>query len=186
MLLLSMGVSVDGFISDRDGNFNWSVPSDDLFAFHTERVGELGAFVCGRRLYETMLVWETDPRMRENEADAAFADIWSALPKVVFSRTLTTVEGNARLAQGSLADELTAVLDSTDADVEIGGADLAWQAIELGFVDEFRIFRYPVIVGGGTPLLPPVTDAVRLELAETRTYGGQVIYERYLRVRDDT
>ena len=75
MLLLSMGVSVDGFISDRDGNFNWSVPSDDLFAFHTERVGELGAFVCGRRLYETMLVWETDPRMRENDADAAFADV---------------------------------------------------------------------------------------------------------------
>ncbi len=102
-----MGVSVDGFISDRDGNFNWSVPSDDLFAFHTERVGELGAFVCGRRLYETMLVWETDPRMRENDADAAFADLWSALPKVVFSRTLTSVEGNARLAQGSLADELT-------------------------------------------------------------------------------
>ena len=102
-----MGVSVDGFISDRDGNFNWSVPSDDLFAFHTERVGELGAFVCGRRLYETMLVWETDPRMRENDADAAFAVHWSALPKVVFSRTLTSVEGNARLAQGSLADELT-------------------------------------------------------------------------------
>jgi dihydrofolate reductase len=185
MLLLSMGVSVDGFISDRDGNFNWSVPSDDLFAFHTERVGELGAFACGRRLYETMLVWETDPRMSENDADAAFADIWSALPKVVFSRTLTSVEGNARLAQGSLADELTAVLDSTDGDVEIGGADLARQAIELGFVDEFRIFRYPVIVGGGTPLLPPVADTIRLSLAETRTYGGQVIYERYRRVRDD-
>ena len=69
--------------------------------------------------------------------------------------------------------------------MEIGGADLARQAIELGFVDEFRIFRYPVLVGGGTPLLPPVADTIRLSLAETRTYGGQVIYERYRRVRDD-
>ncbi|EON31608.1 bifunctional deaminase-reductase domain-containing protein [Gordonia terrae C-6] len=184
MLLLSMGVSVDGFISDRDGDFNWTVPDDGLFAFHTERVAELGAFVCGRRLYEAMVVWETDPRMRENEAHAAFADIWTALPKVVFSRTLTAVEGNARLARGPLADELTAVLDSTDADVEIGGADLARQAIELGFVDEFRIFRYPIIVGGGTPLLPPVTSPVQLRLAETRTYE-QVVFERYLRVRDE-
>ncbi|WP_238418926.1 dihydrofolate reductase family protein [Gordonia sp. 'Campus'] len=183
MLLLSMGVSVDGFIADRDGDFTWTVPDDGLFAFHTERVADLGAFVCGRRLYETMLVWETDPRMREDEADAAFADIWSALPKVVFSRTLTSVEGNARLAQRPLAEELAATMDSTDSDVEIGGADLAGQAIESGVVDEFRIFRYPIVVGGGKPFFPPVTRSISLELAETRTFG-QVLYERYRRAHD--
>ena len=88
MLIYSMSVSVDGFIADRDGAFGWSVPSDELFRFHLEQVRGLGSCLLGRRLYETMLVWETDPSMRDNEDTDAFADVWSALPKVVFSRTL--------------------------------------------------------------------------------------------------
>src|SRR5215212_6601015 len=100
-----MGVSVDGFIADREGAFGWGVPSDELFRFHLARTRELGGFLCGRRLYETMLVWETDPSMREDELEAAFADVWSALPKVVFSRTLDSVQGNARLAEAPLAEE---------------------------------------------------------------------------------
>jgi hypothetical protein len=118
----------------------------------------------GRRLYETMLVWETDPSMRDSELDAAFADAWCAIPKVVFSRTLDSVQGNARLAEGS--------------------ANAA--AIELGLVDELRMFRYPVVVGGGTPFLPPVTEDVPLDLIETRTFGSRVIYERYRRARDES
>src|ERR687886_80761 len=92
MLIYSMGVSVDGFIADREGAFGWSVPSEEQFRFHIKEVGELGAFLCGRRLYETMLVWETDQSMRDDELGAVFADIWSAIPKVVFSRTLDRVE----------------------------------------------------------------------------------------------
>ena len=186
MLIYSMSVSVDGFIADREGAFAWTTPSEEQFRFHIEQVRELGGYLCGRRLYETMLVWETDPSLRDNELRAAFADVWCALPKVVFSRTLESVQGNARLAEASLAEEVDAALDATDKDVEIGGAGLAAQAIELGLVDELRLFRYPVVVGGGTPFLPPVTDDIALELIETRTFGSRVIYERYRRVRDET
>ena len=133
-----------------------------------------------------MQVWETDPSLRDSELGAAFADVWCAIPKVVFSRTLDSVQGNARLAEASLAEEVAAPLDATDKDVEIGGAGLAAQAIELDLVDELRMFRYPVVVGGGTPFLPPVTEHVPLELIETRTFGSRVIYERYRRARDES
>ena len=173
-----MSCSVDGFIADRDGDFGWGVPSDELFRFHTERVGGLSGYLIGRRLYEMMLPWEKDPAMRSDEAQNRFADLWCALPKIVFSRTLDHVEGNARLATAPLADEIAAAR-TTEQDFEIGGADLAGQAIELGLVDELRIFRHPVLVGGGTPLLPPVTDRLPLNLVESRTFGDQVVYERY-------
>src|SRR5919202_4751017 len=184
MLIYSMGVSVDGFIADREGAFGWGVPSDELFRFHLARVGELGGYLLGRRLYETMLVWETDLSRRDNEDTDAFADIWGALPKVVFSRTLDSVQGNARLAEAPLAEEVAAALDATDKDVEIGGAGLAAAAIELGPVDQLRMFPYPVVVGRGTPFLPPVTEHVALDLIETRTFGSRVIYERYRRARE--
>jgi dihydrofolate reductase len=186
MLIYWMSVSVDGFIADREGAFGWSAPSEELFRFHIAQARELGGHLCGRRLYETMLVWETDPSLRENELDAAFADVWCAIPKVVFSRTLDSVQGNARLAEASLAEEAAAALDATDKDVSIGGAGLAAQAIELGLVDELHMFRYPVVVGGGTPFLPPVTEDIALDLIETRTFGSRVIYERYGRAGDES
>ena len=186
MLIYSMSVSVDGFIADREGAFGWGDPNEEQFRFHTAQVGELGGYLLGRRLYETMLVWETDPSLRETELRAAFADVWCAIPKVVFSRTLDSVQGNARLAEASVAEEAAAALDATDKDVAIGGAGLAAAAIELGLVDELRMFRYPVVVGGGTPFLPPVTEDVPLDLIETRTFGSRVIYERYRRARDES
>ena len=186
MLIYSMSVSVDGFIADREGAFSWWVPNEDLFRFHVTQVGELGGFLLGRRLYETMLVWETDPSLRDSELDAAFADAWCAIPKVVFSRTLDSVQGNARLAEASLAEEAAAALDAADKDVGIGGAGLAAAAIELGLVDELRMFRHPVVVGGGTPFLPPLTEDVPLYLIETRTFGSRVIFERYGRARDES
>jgi dihydrofolate reductase len=184
MLIYSMSVSVDGYIVDRQGGFGWAAPDEELFRFHLAQTRELGGHLCGRRLYETMLPWETDPSMRDTELEAAFADVWCAIPKVVFSRTLDSVQGNARLAEASVAEEAAAALDATGKDVSIGGAGLAAAAIELGLVDELRMFRNPVVVGGGTPFLPPVTEHVRLELVETRTFGSRVIYERYRRVRE--
>jgi dihydrofolate reductase len=184
MLIYSMSTSVDGFITDRKGAFEWTAPTEELFRFHLAQVRELGGYLLGRRLYETMLVWETDPSLRDNEPGAAFADVWCAIPKVVFSRTLDRVRGNARLAEASLAEEVAAALDATDKDVSIGGAGLAAAAIELGLVDELRMFRYPIVVGGGTPFLPPVTDDIALELIESRTFGSRVIYERYRHARD--
>src|SRR5690349_5586655 len=117
MLIFSMSVSVDGFIADREGGFAWTPPDDELFGFHLEQVRGLGGYLLGRKLYETMLVWETDPSLRADELRDEFADVWCALPKVVFSRTLDSVEGNARLAEGSVADEVAAALDATDRDV---------------------------------------------------------------------
>ena len=184
MLLYSMAMSVDGYVTDRDGGIGWTAPSDELFAFHLARVRELGAVVCGRRLYETMSVWETDPSLRDTALGAEFADVWSALPKIVFSRTMRSVPGNARLADAPLAEEIAAVLDSTDSDVEIGGAELAGQALGLGLVDELRMFRAPIVLGAGRPYLPALPEPVPLELIETRTFGGPVTYERYRRVVD--
>jgi dihydrofolate reductase len=188
MLIYSMGVSVDGFIADREGEFAWTAPIEELFSFHTALVSDLGGYLLGRRLYETMLVWETDPLLRDmfSGAGDAFADAWCAIPKVVFSRTLDSVQGNAQVAEGSLAEEIAAALDATDKDVSIGGAGLAAQAFELGLVDELRVFRHPVVVGGGTPFLPPVAEGVPLELIETSTFGSRVIYERYGRAGDES
>ena len=183
MLIYSMSVSVDGFIADREGAFDWTAPSEELFRFHLAQVSGLGGYLLGRRLYEAMLVWETDPSLRDSEDRSAFADVWCALPKVVFSRTLDSVQGNARLAEGSVAEEVTAALDATDKNIAIGGAGLAAAAVELGLVDDVRMFRHPIIVGGGTPFLPPVTQDVPLELIETRNFGSRVIFERYGRTR---
>ena len=186
MVIYSMSTSADGFIADREGGFQWTAPGEELFRFHIALVSELGGYLLGRRLYETMQVWETDLPLRDNEPGAAFADVWCAIPKVVFSRTLDSVQGNARLAEASLAEEVAAALDATGKDVSIGGAGLAVAAIELGLVDELRMFRYPVVVGGGTPFLPPVTEDVPLDLIETRTFGSRVIYERYGRAGDES
>lgn len=179
-LIYSMGVSVDGFIKDRDGSIGFSgPPSDEQFRFHTEQIRELGFHLLGRRLYETMLVWDTDPSLRATDLGAAFAAVWCALPKIVFSHTLESVEGNARLAKASLAEEIAAAFAATDKDVAIGGAALAAAAIDLGLVDELRMFRNPVVIGGGTMFLPPVSAPIHLDLVETRTFNSRVIYERY-------
>ena len=186
MLIYSMSVSVDGFIADREGAFGWTAPSEEQFRFHIAQVRELGGYLCGRRLYETMLPWETDPSMRDNELGVEFAGNWCAIPKVVFGRQLDTVQGNARLAEASVAEEVAVALDATDKDISIGGAGLAAVAIGLGLVDELRMFRNPVVVGGGTPFLPPVIEDVPLDLLETKTFGSRVIYERYGRARDQS
>jgi dihydrofolate reductase len=183
MLIYSMSVSVDGFIADREGAFDWTAPDEKLFGFHLAEVSRLGGYLLGRKLYETMSVWETDPSLRETELGAAFADVWRDLPKIVFSRTLDRVQGNSRLARESVAAEVAAALEATEEDLSIGGASLAAAAIELGLVDELRMFRHPVVVGGGTPFLPPVTRQIELELVESRTFASRVIYERYSRVR---
>lgn len=183
MVIFSMSASVDGFINDREGAFNWTAPDDELFRFHTEQVGGLGAYFLGRKLYEAMLVWETDPSMRADEDKNTFADIWCALPKVVFSHTLNRVEGsNTRLAEGSVAEEIAAGVKVTDKPISIGGATLAAVAFAAGLVDELRIFRHPVVVGGGTPYLPSVAADVPLKLIESATFPRPgVIFERYER-----
>ncbi|HEX8051390.1 MAG TPA: dihydrofolate reductase family protein [Thermoleophilaceae bacterium] len=185
-LIYSMGVSADGFIAGPDGDFSWTEPDEELFRFHTDRVRQLGAHLCGRRLYETMLYWETadqDPAL--GTAEREFAAIWQRLPKVVFSTTLENVEGNARLARDSVAEEVRRVEEQVDGDLEVGGAALAASCIELDLVDDYRLFVHPVIVGGGTPFFPPTDASLELELVETRSFPSRVVYLRYQRARQE-
>jgi dihydrofolate reductase len=183
-LIYSMSVSADGFIEGPDGDFSWTEPSEELFRFHTDRVRQLGAHLCGRRLYETMLYWETadqDPALGPDRRE--FAELWQRLPKVVFSTTLESVEGNARLARDSVAEEVRRLREQVDADLEVGGAALAADCIGLDLVDDYRLFVYPVIVGGGKPFFPPTQASLELELVETRSFASRVVYLRYQRSR---
>jgi dihydrofolate reductase len=180
-LIYSMGVSADGYVNDADGSIGWTVPSDELHLFHNERVRQLGAHLLGRRLYETMLPWETDPSLSADDIGREFAAIWNPLPKVVFSRSLDRVEGNYRLAESDVAGELAALRETVDADIGIGGPGLAAEATRLGLIDEYQVFALPIALGGGTPFFSGLERQLALELVETRPFPGGVTYLRYLR-----
>jgi dihydrofolate reductase len=182
-VIYSMGVSLDGFIAGPGGEIDWSAPDEELHRFHNEQVREVGAHLLGRRLYETMVYWETadeDPSLGETELE--FAGIWKDLPKVVFSTTLEKVEGNTRLLRDGLAEEVARLKEEPGKDLAVGGAGLASTLIELGLVDEYRLFVSPVVLGGGTPYFPPLEERIDLQLVETRTFGSRVVYLRYRRV----
>jgi dihydrofolate reductase len=181
-MIYSMGVSLDGFIADPRGEIDWTAPDEELFRFHTEQTRELGGHFLGRRLYETMVYWETaDQNPSATEYELEFARIWQGLPKVVLSRTLDSVEGNTRLATEGVAAEVAKLKEQTGKDLGVGGAGLAAGFIEQGLVDEFGLFVYPVVLGGGTPFFPALEKRVGAELVETRTFGSQVVYLRYRR-----
>jgi dihydrofolate reductase len=180
-LTCSMGVSLDGYIVGPDGGFEWSAPDEEVFRFATDEVRQVGVHLLGRRLYETMLYWETadqDPSLSDLERE--FAALWTSLPKVVFSTTLTFVEAGYHLAQGSLAAEVQRWrAEPGEGDIAIGGAALAAEAAELGLVDEYGLRVHPVLVGGGTPFFPRAKRRADLELLDSRTFSSGVVYLRY-------
>jgi dihydrofolate reductase len=179
-LIYSMGVSLDGFIAGTGGEIDWSAPDEELHRFHNLQARELGAHLCGRRLYEAMTYWETaDANPAAPEHELEFAQIWKRLPKIVFSRTLENVEGNARLLRDGVAEEVAKLKEQPGGDLAVGGAGLAATCIELGLVDEYRLFVSPVVLGGGTPFFPALGDRIELELVETRTFASRVAYARY-------
>ena len=177
----SMSVSLDGYIVGPDGDFAWAPPDEDVFRFWIDEIREVGVHLLGRRLYETMLYWETadqDPSL--DDAMLEWAAIWKPLPKVVFSTTLSAVQGNARLASGDLAEEIERLrTEPGEGDIAIGGATLAAEAAASGLIDEYRTMVYPVLVGGGIPFFPQRERHVDLELVETRTFSSRVVYLRY-------
>jgi len=177
----SMGTSLDGYIVGPDGTFDWTVPGDEVFRFWIDEIRGVGVHLLGRRLYETMLYWETavqDPSLGDDELE--WAALWNPLPKVVFSTTLSAVQGNARLASGGLAEEIERLrAEPGEGDIAIGGATLAAEAASLGLIDEYQVMVYPVLVGGGIPFFPQRERRVDLELVETRTFSSRVVYLHY-------
>jgi dihydrofolate reductase len=177
----SMSVSVDGYIVGPDGDFGWTAPDEEVFRFWIDEIRQVGVHLLGRRLYETMLYWETadqDPSL--DDAELEWAALWKPLPKVVFSTTLSAVQGNARLASGGLAEEIERLrAEPAEGGIAIGGATLAAEAAALGLIDEYQAMVYPVLVGGGIPFFPQRERRVDLELVETRTFSSRVVYLRY-------
>ena len=177
----SMGVSLDGYVVGPDGSFDWTAPDDEMFQSHIDEIKQVDVHLLGRRLYETMLYWETadqDPSL--GDAELEWTALWKPLPKVVFSTTLSAVQGNARLASGGLAEEIERLrAEPEEGDIAIGGATLAAEAAALGQIDEYRAIVYPVLVGGGIPFFPQRERRVDLELVETRTFSSRFAYLRY-------
>ena len=177
----SMNASLDGYIVGLDGDFGWATPDDEVFQLALDEVREVGVHLMGRRLYETMLYWETAAQDQSlGEAELEWAAIWTALPKVVFSTTLKTVLGHTRLASGGLAAEIERLrAEGGEGGIAIGGATLAAEAAALDLIDEYRVRVHPVLVGGGIPFFAQHERRVDLELVETRTFSSGVLYLRY-------
>ena len=180
-VIYSMSVSLDGYIAGPDGTFDWTAPDEEVFRFWTDQTRGLAAHLLGRRLYETMLYWETaDEHPSLDFDDREWVSVWRPLPKVVFSTTLSAVQGNARLSSGGLVEEIERLrAEPGDGDIGIGGATLAGEAVRLGLIDELRCVVHPVVVGGGTPFYPQCGRRLDLELIESRTFSSQPVYLRY-------
>jgi dihydrofolate reductase len=183
----SMSASLDGYIVGPDGGFNWTAPDPDVFRFWIDEIRGVDVHLLGRRLYETMLYWETAEQDSSlGEAELEWAGLWKPLPKVVFSTTLSAVEGAARLASDSPGEEIERLrAEPGDGEIAIGGATLAAEVAALGLIDEYRIIVYPVLVGGGIPYFPRDERRADLELVETRTFDSGVVYLRYRVVRQE-
>jgi dihydrofolate reductase len=182
----SMSTSLDGYIVGPDGGFDWTAPDPDVFRFWIDEIRGVGVHLMGRRLYETMLYWETaDQDPSPGDAELEWAALWKPLPKVVFSTTLSAVEGNARLASGGLAEEIKRLrAEPGEGDIAIGGATLAAEAAALDLIDEYQVMVHPVLVGGGIPYFARNERRTDLELVETRTLSSRFVYLHYRVARE--
>ena len=179
-LIYTAIASLDGFVEDESGNFDWAAPDDDVHAFINNLERPAGTYLYGRRMYETMHFWETAQMRPETPAVALdYARIWQAAEKVVYSRTLHSVStSRTRLEREFVADAVRGLKASADRDISVGGSELGAQALHAGLVDEIRVFFVPAIVGGGKHFLP---DGLRLTLVllDERRFESGVVYLRY-------
>lgn len=180
----SLALTLDGFVMDEDGRFDWGDPSEEVFRLATDEVRGVDVHLMGRRLYETMVYWEPGAEEQDWGAlEQEFAELWRALPKVVFSETVSEVVGNTRLAEASLEEEIRRLTaEPGDGTIAIGGAELAHQVADLNLIDEYRLRICPVLVGGGTPFFSRNNRRTHLELLDSRTFDSGVVHLRY-RVR---
>lgn len=179
-LVYSFIASLDGYVEDAAGSFDWAAPGEDAHALANELASGVGTYLYGRRMYETMAVWETDPALAEHSpVTGDFAAVWQAAEKVVYSSTLAEAQTRkTRIERRFDAGEVRELKEAAESDLAVGGAELAGQALAAGLVDECHAFLAPVAVGGGKRALP---DDVRLdlELADQRRFGDGMVYLRY-------
>ena len=179
-LIFVSNVSLDGYIEDANGSLEWTAPNDEVFTFITDLVRPVGTYLYGRRMYETMAVWETQPALAaQSELMADFANVWQAADKIVYSTTLPVVSTtNTRLERRFDPDSVRGMKASAASDLTIGGATLAAHAFNAGLVDECQLFVHPVVVGEGKPAFSG--DArVQLDLLEEHRFGNGVVNLRY-------
>ena len=175
-----MNVSLDGFIEGPNRELDWTSIDQESYRFFNDQQSDMGTLLYGRRLYEVMTYWETadaDPSISEYERE--FARIWKNSSKIVFSKTLEQVQGNARLFRGDIAAEITKLKQQPGKDLEVGGPNLASTFMQLGLIDEYRLVVHPVVLGSGTPFFPALDNPLKLQLIETRTFDSGVVYLRY-------
>ncbi len=179
-LLYSAICSLDGYVADRDGKFDWAAPDEEVHAAVNEIERPVGTFLLGRRMYEVLSVWETmDTGPEQPAAIRDYAEIWRSAEKVVYSRTLAAVTtSRTRLEHDFEPDAVREIKAVADRDLSVGGPGLAAEALRAGLVDDLQLFLNPILVGGGTPALP---DEVRadLELLAERRFGGGVVFLHY-------
>ncbi len=183
-LIYVANVSLDGYVEDAYGSFDWTEPADEVFTFITDLLRPVGTHLYGRRMYETMAVWETDPTLAaQSELMADFADVWQAADKIVYSTTLqATPTTRTRLEHRFDPGAVRTMTASTSSDVLVGGSTLAASAFDAGLVDEYHLLVYPMLVGGGKPAFSG--DArIRLDLLDQHRFGNGVVNFRYRVVR---
>jgi dihydrofolate reductase len=180
-LIYGFNVSVDGYIADAQGDIDWSEPSDELHQYWNDFERETALAFYGRRLYHLMSAYwptaESDPDATPLIVD--FARIWCGMPKVVFSRTLESVDWNSRLERGDPVEVVSQLKADTDGQLEVAGATLAGPIVAAGLVDEFRMVVAPTAVGGGIPFWPSLPSWISMRLVENRTFPGGIVLLRY-------
>jgi dihydrofolate reductase len=179
-LIYSAIASLDGYVEDSDGRFDWAAPDEEVLSFVNELERPIGMYLYGRRMYETMCYWETAPSDEDVPAPVRdFTQIWRDAAKVVYSRSLEAVSSaRTRIVRSFDPEEVRHFKMTASRDLTVGGADLAGQAIEAGLVDEFQLFAVPVAVGGGKPWLPRARR-LELELIESRAFASGVVFAGY-------
>ena len=179
-LIYSAITSLDGYVTDEDGNFNWAAPDEEVHRFINDLERSVGTYLYGRRLYEVMVDWETAHTLADQSPSMQdFAAIWHAADKIVYSRTLDTVSSaRTRIERDFDPEAVRQMKASAGRDITMGGANLAAQAIAAGLVDECHLFIVPIMVGGGTQCLPN-NVRLKLELLDERRFGSGVVHLRY-------
>jgi dihydrofolate reductase len=178
-LIYSAIASLDGYTADREGNFDWAAPDAEVHAFVNDLERTIGTYLYGRRMYETMVYWETVPLATDEPIERDYTEIWRAADKVVYSRTLDAVSSErTRLERSFDPDTIAQMKATTESDIGIGGPNLAAHAIRAGLVDEIHLFLTPIVIGSGTAALP---DDARVELAllDDRRFANGTVYLRY-------